>query len=163
MSTNDKIHWMRVAIKEAKKAYKKGEVPVGAVAVMDGKLIAKAHNSPISSKDPTAHAEILVLRKASRKIGNYRLKDLIIYTTLEPCLMCYGAMVHARVKSLIFGADDPKGGFKIFLINDKMLNHKIKIESGVLLEECSETLKRFFSERRGTEVVITGPTRNRLS
>lgn len=163
MEKNDKIRWMRVAIKEAQKACKKGEVPVGAVAVIDGKLISKAHNSSISSKDPTAHAEILVLRKASKKIGNYRLEGLTIYTTLEPCLMCYGAMVHARVKSLVFGADDPKGGFKIFLMNDKKLNHKIKIESGVLSEECSEILKAFFSERRGTEVVITGPTRNRLS
>ncbi len=162
MNTN-KIRWMRMAIKEAEKAYKKGEVPVGAVAVMDGKLIAKAHNSPISSKDPTAHAEVLVLRKASKKIGNYRLENLEIYSTLEPCFMCYGAMVNARVKELVFGADDPKGGFRIFLTNDKKLNHKIKIVSGILPEECSQILKRFFSERRGTEVVITGPTRNRLS
>ncbi len=163
MNINDNIRWMRIAIKEAKKAYEKGEVPVGAVAVMNGKLIAKAHNSPISSTDPTAHAEILVLRKASKKVRNYRLKDLTIYSTLEPCLMCYSAMVNARVKELFYGADDPKGGFTIFSINDKKLNHKIKIESGLLSEECSEMLKRFFKERRGTEVVITGPTRNRLS
>ena len=151
-----------MAIKEAEKAYKKGEVPVGAVAVMNGKIVAKAHNSPISLKDPTAHAEVLVMRKAGKKIGNYRLENLTIYTTLEPCIMCYGAMVNSRIKKLVFGADDPKGGFRIFLANEKRLNHKIKIESGILSEECSEILKRFFNERRGTEVVITGPTRNRF-
>lgn len=163
MNTNNNIYWMKIAIKEAKKAYLKGEVPVGAVAVMNGRLVARAHNSPISSKDPTAHAEILVLREAGKKIGNYRLEGLKIYSTLEPCLMCYSAMVHARVKELYYGASDPKAGFTIFAINQKKLNHKIKIESGLLLEECSEILKRFFKERRGTEVVITGPTRNRLS
>ncbi len=152
-----------MAIKEAEKAYKKGEVPVGAVAVINGKIVAKAHNSPISLKDPTAHAEVIVLRKAGKKIGNYRLENLTIYTTLEPCIMCYGAMVNARIKELVFGAGDPKGGFRIFITNEKRLNHKIKIESGILSEECSEILKRFFNERRGTEVVITGPTRNRLS
>lgn len=163
MNGNDNIYWMRIAIKEAEKAYLKGEVPVGAVAVMNGILVARAHNSPISLKDPTAHAEILVLRKAGKKIGNYRLEDLTIYSTLEPCLMCYSAMVHARVKELYYGASDPKGGFTTFSIDDKNLNHKIKIKSGLLSEECSEILKRFFKDRRGTEVVITGPTRNRLS
>lgn len=154
---------MKVAIDEAKKAYKKGEVPVGAVVVMNGKLIAKAHNSPISSNDPTAHAEILALRKASKKIGNYRLEDATIFSTLEPCLMCLGAMIHARVKKLVYGAEDPKGGFTLFPIDNKKINHKIIIESGLLSEECSEILSKFFKERRGTEVVITGPTRNRLS
>lgn len=154
---------MKIAINEAKKAYKKGEIPVGAIVVMNGKLLAKAHNSSISSNDPTAHAEVLVLRKACKKIGNYRLEDATIFSTLEPCLMCLGAMVHARVKKLVYGASDPKGGFTVFSIDNKKSNHKIIIESGLLSEECSEILRKFFKERRGTEVVITGPTRNRLS
>ncbi len=157
------LHWMKVALKEAEKAYKKGEVPVGAVAVLGGKLIAKAHNSPISSNDPTAHAEITLLRKAGKKIGNYRMGGLKIYSTLEPCIMCFGALIHARVDELIIGASDPKGGFTNFSIPTKKLNHRIKISSGILSKECSEIIKRFFKERRGTEVVITGPIRNRLS
>ncbi|MGQ9618972.1 MAG: tRNA adenosine(34) deaminase TadA [Candidatus Aminicenantia bacterium] len=160
---NDHGRWIKAAIKEAEKAYKKGEVPVGAIAVMNGTLIAKAHNSSISLSDPTAHAEILVLRKAGKKIGNYRLNELTIYSTLEPCLMCFSAMVHARIKRLVFGAEDPKTGFSIHSISEKNLNHKIEIKGGILREECSIILKKFFSERRGTEVVITGPTRNRLS
>lgn len=154
---------MKLAIDEAKKAYEKGEVPVGAVVVVNGKIIARAHNSPISSKDPTAHAEILALRKASKKTGNYRLEEATIFSTLEPCLMCFGAIVHARIKKLVYGASDPKGGFTVFSFDNKKINHKIIIESGLLSEECSEILSKFFKERRGTEVVITGPTRNRLS
>ncbi len=143
---------MRIALEEAKRAYEEEEVPVGAVLISkDGKIIARGRNQIIKLCDPTAHAEILVLRKASRKLGNYRLLGTRLYVTLEPCPMCVYAMVLARIEELIFGAEDPKTGGcggKINLLEKGLFNHIFKITKGVLREECGEILRKFFRERR---------------
>ena len=144
-------HYMRLALEQADLARRKGEVPIGAVALMNGKVIAGAHNSPISETDPTAHAEILVLRSAAEKLGVYRLEGLEIYVTLEPCLMCFGAMLHARVARLVYGADDPKVGLSLILesrLQEAHFNHRIEIVRGVLAEECSAILQDFFQGKR---------------
>jgi tRNA(adenine34) deaminase len=165
---------MKEALKEAKKGREIGEVPIGAIlAGPDGKILAKAHNRPVSRRDPTAHAEILALRSAGASIKNYRLKDTILVVTLEPCIMCMGAAINARISRLVFGAFDPKSGAACSLYNlaaDSRLNHRIEVISGILEQECSDLLKDFFHtrrtennlSRRGTEVVVTGSTRNRL-
>lgn len=142
---------MEEALKEAQKAEKLGEVPVGAVIVKDGRLISKGFNRCIADKDPTAHAEIVALRKAAKKIGNYRLNGYHIYVTIEPCSMCAGALVNARVEKIIFGAADKKAGgcksvFKI--AGGKKLNHRIEVKGGVLEEECAFILKNFFENKR---------------
>ena len=142
-------NWMKLAIKEAKMAKRKGEVPVGAVLVVDGKVIAKAHNSPISKNDPTDHAEILVLRKGGKKIGNYRLNEAELYVTKEPCLMCLGAIINARVKKLIYGAKDKKGGaFSKFSVDISQSNHKLIVIGEVMEEETASILRDFFREKR---------------
>ncbi len=144
-------HYMRLALEQADLARRKGEVPIGAVALMSGEVIAGAHNSPISETDPTAHAEILVLRSAAKKLGVYRLEGLELYVTLEPCLMCFGAMLHARVARLVYGADDPKVGLSRILeshLQGAQFNHRIEIVRGVLAEECSAMLQGFFQEKR---------------
>ncbi|HUX06033.1 MAG TPA: tRNA adenosine(34) deaminase TadA [Acidobacteriota bacterium] len=144
-------HYMRLALEQADLARQKGEVPIGAVASMGGKVIAAKHNSSISRTDPTAHAEILVLRSAARKLGVYRLEGLEIYVTLEPCLMCFGAMLHARVARLVYGADDPKVGMSRILqshLQEAHFNHRIEIIRGILAEECSALLHGFFQDRR---------------
>ena len=131
----------------------RGEVPVGAVIVMDGKVIARAHNSPISLNDPCGHAEVLAIRKAAKKIGNYRLTGAEMYVTLEPCVMCAGAIVNARISRIVFGAADPKGGAVVSLfkiLGDGRLNHSAKAQQGVLQEPCAEILSRFFREKRIT-------------
>lgn len=146
-----KEDYLKLALEEAGKAKALGEVPIGAVAVFQNSLIASAHNSPISSCDPSAHAEINVLRKAAKYLGAYRTPGLEIYVTLEPCLMCFGAMLHARVSSLTFGASDPKVGFSraySLVAEDGFFNHKIEVISGVLEEECSLMLKNFFRNKR---------------
>lgn len=143
---------MRSALEEAAKAAAAGEVPVGAVvAGPDGTIIARAHNQPISSNDPTAHAEILALRKAARKLSNYRLTGCRLVVTLEPCVMCAGAAVYARVAEIIYGTADPKGGGvrSIYRIaSDDRLNHRPDVVSGVLAEECAALLTGFFKARR---------------
>ncbi len=142
---------MRAALNEAIKGYGKEEVPVGAVVVVDGKIISRAHNLRESLVDPTAHAEILAIKKAAKKLGGWRLNRAEIYSTLEPCPMCAGAIVHARVKSLVYGADDPKAGACgsiMDVISSKHLNHRVKVVSGVLKKECSEILKKFFNKLR---------------
>ncbi len=143
---------MRVALEEAAKAAAAGEVPVGAVVVgPDGAIVARAHNQPVSANDPTAHAEILALRKASRKLANYRLTGCRLVVTLEPCVMCAGAAVHARVAEIIYGAADPKGGAvrSLYRIaSDDRLNHRADVVSGVLAAECAELLTEFFKARR---------------
>lgn len=150
----DDTSFMLKALKEAAKAAKLGEVPVGAVIVKDGKVIAKGHNRCIVDNDPTAHAEIVALRKAAKKLNNYRLNDCYIYVTIEPCPMCAGALVNARVKKIIFGALDKKaGGCKsVFKIADsKKLNHRIEVSGGKkkhLNEECAGIIKKFFEDRR---------------
>jgi tRNA(adenine34) deaminase len=143
--------YMRMALEEAKEAGKRGEVPVGAILVKGGRVLAKDHNRCIELYDPTAHAEILVLRKAGKVLGNYRLNDTVMYVTVEPCPMCAFAMVHGRISKLVFGTSEPKFGaveskFRIFQNNG--LNHKVKVGQGVLEKECAETLKDFFKERR---------------
>ncbi len=156
--------YMKLALKEAEKAEKKGEVPVGAIAVLNSKVIAKAHNQVISKNDPSAHAEILVIKKAAKKIGNYRLNDVELYVTKEPCLMCIGAMVNARIKKLYFGAYDPiRGGVDVYYRYFEKFNHHFEVEAELEKESCEKILKDFFLSRRGTEVVVTGSTRNRFS
>jgi len=143
--------FMQEALKEAKKAYKKNEVPVGAVVVYNNKIVAKAHNLNITTNDPTAHAEILALRKASKILRNYRLLDCEMYTTLEPCPMCAGAMVYARIKRLVYATEDPKSGCcksVLNIVNNKKLNHRIEVVSGVCKKESEKLLKTFFKKLR---------------
>ena len=148
----DLFHLMKQALSEAEKAYSKGEVPVGAVlARPEGQIVAKAHNQPRALNDPTAHAEILVMRKAGLFYRNYRLNNTILVVTLEPCLMCMGAAINARVAQLVFGACDLKAGAAISLYrlaDDKRLNHRIEIISGIMEEECRALMQRFFRMRR---------------
>lgn len=142
---------MRHALRLAQRAETLGEVPIGAVLVKDNQLIAEGWNSPIAGHDPTAHAEINALREAGKHIGNYRLIDTCLYVTLEPCVMCMGAIVHARVKRLVFGAFDPKRGAVCSVLNlahADFLNHAVTWQGGVLETECSELLKDFFRIRR---------------
>ncbi len=145
--------FMKIALAEAEEAYRSGEVPVGAVLVQEGNILSRAHNSPITLSDPSAHAEMLALRQAAEKAGNYRLTGTELYVTLEPCIMCSGAIVHARVERVIFGARDPKFGAVVSLyniFNDKRLNHQVRITEGILQEECGEIISRFFREKRVT-------------
>jgi tRNA(adenine34) deaminase len=143
---------MQAALREAERAAALGEVPVGAVVVgPSGEILARAHNRSVSENDPTAHAEILALRKAAKKIGNYRLAGCRLVATIEPCPMCAGAAVHARVSEILYGADDPKGGGvrSLYRIaSDPRLNHRITVISGILVEECSALLTEFFRSRR---------------
>lgn len=147
---NDKA-WMALALKEAEKAQALGEVPVGAVLVKDNQLIAAGHNKPILDHDPSAHAEMVVLRQAGQSLGNYRLNETTLYVTLEPCHMCAGLLVHARIQRLVFGALDPKAG-AIQSVNQLLshpsMNHKIQVTGGVLAELCSTQLSDFFAKRR---------------
>ena len=143
--------FMREALALAQRAWDLGEVPVGAVVVKDGEIIGRGFNQPITSSDPTTHAEIVALRDAAQHLRNYRLIDCELYVTLEPCMMCVGAMLHARLKRVVFGARDPKTGVcgsVIDLPAEARLNHHSTFESGVLAEECGGLLKRFFAERR---------------
>jgi len=149
MSTDN--DFMKIALEEAKEAYRCGEVPVGAVLVFEGNILAQAHNSPITKNDPSAHAEMLVLRQAGEKIGNYRMTGAELYVTLEPCVMCAGAIIQARLARVIFGARDPKCGAVGSLYNiltDERLNHQVEITEGILREECGEILSRFFQQKR---------------
>ena len=142
---------MRVALGHAAAAGARGEVPVGAVLVRDADIIATGGNAPIASHDPTAHAEIEALRAGGRALGSYRLTDTTLYVTLEPCVMCAAAIVHARVRRLVFGAWDPRAGAAgsitdVFAL--PQLNHRVDVFGGVLMEECAQLLQRFFAERR---------------
>jgi tRNA(Arg) A34 adenosine deaminase TadA len=142
---------MRAALREAGRAAREQEVPVGAVVVRDGRIIARAHNHPIRAHDPTAHAEILAIRRAARRLGNYRLNGCSLYVTIEPCTMCAGAIVHARLERVVFGARDPKAGASgsaLKVLNHPKLNHQVEVVSGVLKEECANKLREFFRARR---------------
>jgi tRNA(adenine34) deaminase len=145
--------FMGLAAEEAEKGYARAEVPVGAVLVgADGEILSREHNKPISSNDPTGHAEILAIRSASARAGNYRLPETTLYVTLEPCAMCVGAMIHARVRRLVFGAPDPRSGAAgsvLDLTGVEGFNHRIDVTGGVLAERCAEILRRFFRQRRG--------------
>ena len=148
---NEDEKWMSLALEQARKAEEEGEVPVGAILVKDGLLIARAHNQPISTNDATAHAEIQLLRAAGKKLKNYRLTGTSLYVTLEPCAMCLGAIMHARVEHVVFGAYDPKTGVcgsSENLMDAKCFNHKINLVSGVLENESKQLLKNFFNSRR---------------
>lgn len=150
---------MRAALELAGQAEKAGEVPVGAVVVKNGAIIGRGYNRPISAADPTAHAEIVALRDAAKYLGNYRLTDCALYVTLEPCVMCLGAMFHARIARLIYGAPDPKTGAcgsVIDLAAELRLNHHMQLARGILAEEGGGKLKRFFAERRKTRTTGIG-------
>ena len=143
--------FMQQALTLAQHAAEQGEVPVGAVLVKDGVVIGEGWNQPISQCDPTVHAEIMAIRDASRRIDNYRLVDTTLYVTLEPCPMCVGAMLHARIARLVFGAHDPKTGAvesAIHLLNDSHHNHKITVTKGVMAKDCGDLLRDFFQTRR---------------
>lgn len=145
------VDFMREALSLAAEASAAGEVPVGAVVVRDGEIVGRGWNRPISSSDPTAHAEIVALREAAARLGNYRLPGCELYVTLEPCAMCVGAMLHARLARVVYGAADPKTGAcgsVVSLSAEARLNHQTAFEGGVLAAECGELLKRFFAERR---------------
>jgi len=139
--------FMEIAIKEAKKAATNGDIPVGVVIVKDGKVLAKAYNKKNKLKDPTSHAEILAIKKACKKIGDFRLEDAEVYVTLEPCIMCYGALLSARVKTVYFGAYDKK--YSILNLKDNFVfNHSLQLVGGVLENECGELLSSFFEKLR---------------
>ncbi|UZR27880.1 tRNA adenosine(34) deaminase TadA [Methylococcus mesophilus] len=143
--------WMRHALALAQTAESAGEVPVGAVLVKNGELLGEGYNQPISTHDPSAHAEIIALRAAGKRLGNYRLVDTTLYVTLEPCAMCMSAILHARVGRLVFGAADPKRGAVVsaLRLNEaEFMNHRVELTEGVLAEECGELLRDFFRSRR---------------
>jgi len=142
---------MREALREARRGAREGEVPVGAVVVREGRVIARAHNRPVHLNDPSAHAEVLALRRAARKLGNYRLPGCTLYVTIEPCVMCVGAIVQARPRGLVFGAADPKAGAcgsALAVLNDAKLNHRVEVQGGILAADCARILRDFFRERR---------------
>ena len=142
---------MRMALDLAREAGEAGEVPIGAVIVRGGEIVGRGRNSPVATNDPTAHAEILALREAGQKLANYRIEDTTIYTTLEPCVMCAGALVNARIARLVFGARDLRFGgvrSKFRLADTDILNHRVEVVEGVLGAECAELLQRFFADRR---------------
>lgn len=144
---------MQRALELADRADREGEVPIGALLVMDGQLIAEGWNRPIGAHDPTAHAEIVTLRAAAERIGNYRIPGAALYVTLEPCAMCAGAIVHARVARVVYGAPDPQGGAagSVFdLLRSSNLNHRVDVTGGVLSHECEQRLKKFFQLKRTT-------------
>ena len=143
--------FMRVALDEAQQGLAEGEVPIGAVVVLDGHIVGRAHNAPVALADPTAHAEVLALREAGTTTGNYRLTGATLYATIEPCAMCCGAALHARVARVVYGADDPKAGAVASLyrlLDDARLNHRATATGGVLADESAALLRRFFESRR---------------
>lgn len=142
---------MAAALEEARRGLAAGEVPIGAVLVIDGRIIARAYNQPITAVDPTAHAEIVALRAAAAAVGNYRLNDATLYVTVEPCLMCVGALVHARVREVIYGATEPKTGAlgsTVRALESPGLNHRFAVTAGVREEECRELIQEFFRAKR---------------
>jgi tRNA(adenine34) deaminase len=145
------LEFMQLALEQAQLAKASGEVPVGAVLVVNDKIIAAGHNQPIAQNDPSGHAEMLALRAAGQNLGNYRLPDTTLYVTLEPCMMCSGAIMHARVSRLVYGARDPKTGCVHSVLNlfdNQQLNHHTIVEGGILENQCAQVLKDFFKERR---------------
>lgn len=150
MSRSDEL-WMEEALREAQRAQALGEVPIGAVVVLEGRVVGRGCNCPITSNDPTAHAEILALREAGQTIANYRLAECDLYVTVEPCAMCAGAITHARIHRLVYGADDSKAGAvhsMLQVLNHPKLNHQVEVTSGVLAARCMDLLQNFFRGRR---------------
>lgn len=153
MSENNRSDelWMEEALREAQRAQASGEVPVGAVVVCEGRIVGRGSNRPISTHDPTGHAEIIALREAGQALGNYRLANCELFVTIEPCAMCAGAIVHARIKRLVYGADDPKAGAVhsvLVVINHERLNHKMEVQGGVLASRSMDLVQSFFRDRR---------------
>jgi tRNA(adenine34) deaminase len=143
--------WMEEALRSAQRALESGEVPVGAVVVREGRIVGRGFNRNITDSDPTAHAEIIALREAGTALGNHRLEDCDLFVTIEPCAMCAGALMHARIKCLIYGADDPKAGAVhsvLQVINHPQLNHRMEVRGGILAGRCAELLQSFFRNRR---------------
>lgn len=146
--------WMTVALEEAVRARDAEEVPIGAIVVLDGTIVGRGFNQPISSGDPTAHAEIVAIRDAARRVGNYRLTGAVLYVTIEPCLMCVGAAVHARIGTLVYGAAEPRTGALVSTVRGAELaghNHRIEVVGGVREEGCRELMQVFFRERRNVQ------------
>jgi tRNA(adenine34) deaminase len=142
---------MRAALEQARLGLAAGEVPIGAVVVMNGAIVARAYNQPIAASDPTAHAEVLALRAAAAQVGNYRLTGARVYVTVEPCLMCVGALVHARVQEVVFGAVEPRWGALVSILRGHEIpgvNHRIIVTGGVLEADCRDLIQRFFREKR---------------
>ena len=166
-------YFMEASLKEARNALSCKEVPVGAVVVMSGTIVGRGHNLVITHNDPTAHAEMMALKDASKHIGNYRMNECTLYVTVEPCIMCAGAIVHSRLKTLVYGVEDAKWGgvHSLYtILSDRRLNHTLEVRSGILHDKCKKIIRQFFNVRRqenyrlrrGTEVAVTGSTRNRL-
>lgn len=155
--------FMEAALEQARSGLEAGEVPIGAVLAIAGDIIARAYNQPIRAVDPTAHAEILVLREAARKTGNYRLTDAVVYVTIEPCLMCVGALVHARVREVVYGAEEPKTGALVSTmraLDTPALNHRFAVTSGVCSAAARDLIQQFFREKRrasGTDPRVAEP------
>lgn len=148
--------FMREALEQARQAGACGEVPVGAIVVLDGQIVGRGFNQPIGRHDPTAHAEVMALRDAAQRLGNYRLPGCELYVTLEPCAMCSGAIMHARIRRVVFGARDPKTGVAgsvINLFDEARLNHHATIEGGLMADECGGMLSAFFAARRGKTLI----------
>jgi tRNA(adenine34) deaminase len=151
VGTKSDEFWMEEALREGQRAEAAGEVPVGAIVLYEGRVVGRGSNRPITSNDPTAHAEILALRDAGKNLGNYRLGDCDLYVTVEPCAMCAGAVIHARIRRLVYGAEDPKAGAAGSIMNvleNPALNHRVKVTRGVLAGRCMELVQGFFRERR---------------
>jgi len=145
------LFWMQRALELAQKAESLGEVPIGAVLVKDDQIIGEGYNAPIGQHDPTAHAEIMALRDAAQHIGNYRLLNTSLYVTVEPCVMCAGALIHARVKEVVFGASEPRTGAvgSVFdILQSNTLNHRVDVRGGVMVDECASLMQQFFKQRR---------------
>jgi tRNA(adenine34) deaminase len=151
MRSGEDAAWMELALAEAALAASAGEVPVGALVIKDGEIIGRGHNRNLLENDPTAHAEIVALREAAAKVGNHRLNGCLMVATIEPCAMCAGALVHARIARLVYGANDPKAGAvgsALQVLNHPRLNHQMEVSAGVLAGKCSEIVQQFFREKR---------------
>jgi tRNA(adenine34) deaminase len=151
MQPGEDAIWMELALEQAELAAAAGEVPVGALVIKDGEIVAQGHNCNLLDNDPTAHAEIVALRQAAARLGNHRLTGCTMVATIEPCSMCAGALIHARIARLVYGASDPKAGAAgstVQVINHPSLNHRMEVTAGVLAEKCSEILQRFFRQKR---------------
>jgi tRNA(adenine34) deaminase len=151
MRSGEDAAWMELALEEAALAAAAGEVPVGALVIKDGEIIGRGHNRNLLENDPTAHAEIVALREAAARVGNHRLNGCLMVATIEPCAMCAGALVHARIARLVYGANDPKAGAAgsaLQVLNHPRLNHQVEVRAGVLAGKCSEVLQQFFREKR---------------
>jgi len=154
MQSRDDAAWMELALEQASLAAQAGEVPVGALVIRDGEIIGRGHNRNLLDNDPTAHAEIVALRQAASRLGNHRLSGCVMYATIEPCSMCAGALIHARISRLVYGASDVKAGAAgsvLGVLNHPRLNHRMEITAGILKERCSEILQDFFRRKRERE------------